>query len=291
MKKRVFIDCHTDMQDIPAIKLIRRIPDLEICGISSCYDPYRSGTEEKISEGFLKSSGFEGKISEGARSPIIPRRGCNGGPGGHSEYYCRPQDGYAWEQMCEQAIKDNEDSGITMLLLGPATNLAIAILRYPAIKSRIDHIIMAGGSFGFGDVAPYSERNVYDDAYACKILLHSGIPMTMIGLSAATDAALSRDEMKTAVRCLVGEKKSESCLEDMSLRCLGGKYIVPSLAAVAWMMDPEVAVMDNFHVDVETNGTEMYGRTVIEWRHYLHEPEETRVAISIKKDKLLDIVK
>ena len=224
----------------------------------------------------------------GARRPIIPRRPCNGGPGTGAEHPHRPEGGYAWELINRTACQSQ--AGITVLLLGPATNLAIALLRYPALRQHIRQIILAGGSFGFGDAGPYSERNVFEDAYACKVLLNSGIPMTMIGLSAAAEAALTESRAAVGPGSLGGEPCGHLC-ERSGCAPPWNALWAPSLVAAAWMLNPEVAQTDHFHVEVEVNGTEMYGRTVIEWRHYLHEPEETEVAIHADREKLLACIR
>ncbi len=83
----------------------------------------------------------------------------------------------------------------------------------------------------------------------------------------------------------------DTCVNALAARRPGTPSVAPSLVAAAWMLNPEVAQTDHFHVEVEVNGTEMYGRTVIEWRHYLHEPEETEVAIHADREKLLACIR
>lgn len=287
MKRELLIDCHTGNRDLPALRMASCLPDMEICALTACYDPDRLGAETQDLEALCRKAGLRAECAVGARRPMIPRRPCSGGPGPSAEYAHIPENGYAWDLICRKAMAAPD--GLTVLLLGPATNLAIALLRYPALREHIRGVILAGGSFGFGDVRPYAERSVFEDAYACKVLLRSGIPVSMIGLSAAADAALTRKELETALRPLVGEELP-GCLRDLSVHRLGDRYVIPSLAAAAWMLDPAAAVTDHFHVEVEVDGTEMYGRTVIEWRHYLHQPEEALVATSVRKEALLALM-
>ena len=288
MKRELLIDCHTGTQDLPALLLASRVKDAEIRALTACYDPDRPVADIQDLLALREAAGLLAECSLGARRPIIPRRPCNGGPGTGAEHPHRPEGGYAWELINRTACQSQ--AGITVLLLGPATNLAIALLRYPALRQHIRQIILAGGSFGFGDAGPYSERNVFEDAYACKVLLNSGIPMTMIGLSAAAEAALTEAELRSALVPLVGNRV-DTCVNDLAARRPGTHYVAPSLVAATWMLNPEVAQTDHFHVEVEVNGTEMYGRTVIEWRHYLHEPEETEVAIHADREKLLACIR
>lgn len=284
MRGKLLIDCHTGMQDLPVLLLAQRLPEVEICGLTACYDPGRPEAEEQALLSLREAAGIAADCALGARRPMIPRRPCNGGPAAEAEYRQSPEGGYAWELIRRKAVQAPD--GVSVLLLGPATNLAVALLRYPALRQKIRQVILAGGSFGFGDVTSYAEQNVYADAYACKVLLRSGVPVTMIGLSAAADAAMTAEELLEHLHPLVGEA-APRCLRELEDHRMGERYVLPSLAAAAWMRNPNVLQTDYFHVEVETDGTEMYGRTVIEWRHYLHEPEETLVAVSADKEALL----
>lgn len=278
------LDCHTGVQDLPVLLLAQRLPEVEICGLTACYDPDRPEAEEEALLSLREAAGIAADCALGARRPMIPRRPCNGGPAAEAEYRRSPEGGYAWELIWRKASQSPE--GLSVLLLGPATNLAVALLRYPALRQKIHRVILAGGSFGFGDVTPYAEQHVYADAYACKVLLRSGVPVEMIGLSAAADAAVTEEELLELLHPLVGEAAPQ-CLRELEKHRMGERYVLPSLAATAWMRNPDVLQTDTFHVEVETDGTEMYGRTVIEWRHYLHEPEETLVAVGADKEALL----
>src|SRR5437660_3630123 len=67
---------------------------------------------------------------------------------------------------------------LTLICIGPLTNIATALAIEPCINLAIGNIVMMGGSCGI----PWAEWNVRSDARAARIVLESGIPVTMVGL-------------------------------------------------------------------------------------------------------------
>ncbi|MGL5955664.1 MAG: nucleoside hydrolase [Brevinema sp.] len=70
---------------------------------------------------------------------------------------------------------------LTLITLGPLTNIAIFLRLYPEYASKIDQIVMMGGG-SYGNVTYYSEFNIYIDPEAAKIVFDYGIPIIKSGL-------------------------------------------------------------------------------------------------------------
>ena len=62
------------------------------------------------------------------------------------------------------------------------TNIAIALSLHPDLKEHISYIWFMGGAAVGGNVSTTAEFNIWVDPYAAKIVIGSGIPMTMVGL-------------------------------------------------------------------------------------------------------------
>ena len=78
-------------------------------------------------------------------------------------------------------VRENPDE-IEIVLLGPATNIALVIDKDPATMSHVKKIWSMGtAGFGQGNATPVAEFNVYKDAEAYKILIDSGVPVTIVG--------------------------------------------------------------------------------------------------------------
>ncbi len=72
---------------------------------------------------------------------------------------------------------------VTLCLLGPATNLAVALVKAPDIAARIAEVVwMAGARSEGGNVTPAAEYNVHADPDAAHVVLTSGIPLTLLPL-------------------------------------------------------------------------------------------------------------
>ncbi len=100
---------------------------------------------------------------------------------------------------------------ITVVATAPLTNIAFMILKEPNIAQLVDELILIGGSFGFNRFAfsnatggnPVSEWNVFVDPDAARIVFHSGMSITAIGLDVATHPEINllsyhRTELESA---------------------------------------------------------------------------------------------
>lgn len=81
---------------------------------------------------------------------------------------------------CLKSLPDDEL--LTLVTLGPLTNIAFFIRLYPELTKKIEHIVIMGGGDNNGNVTHYAEFNIYVDPEAAKIVFDCGIPITMSGL-------------------------------------------------------------------------------------------------------------
>src|SRR5690554_6529065 len=79
---------------------------------------------------------------------------------------------------------------LTLIPMGPLTNIAMALLREPIIKEGIKEIVLMGGAYGLGNFTPAAEFNIFADPEAAKIVFESGVPITMIGLELTHQAKI-----------------------------------------------------------------------------------------------------
>ena len=120
-------------------------------------------------------------------------------------------------------IAEEEKGELELLVIGPMTNIAIAISLYPQLKKQIKHIWFMGGAAKGGNVSATAEFNIWVDPIAAKLVMSAGIPMTMVGLDVTEKAVLGREEEKELRE--YGSKASvltADILEYMFKRCKGG---------------------------------------------------------------------
>ena len=155
---------------------------------------------------------------------------------------------------------------ITLVPVGPLTNIALAVEKDPSIVPLVKEVILMGGSITGGNVNAAAEANIYNDPEAAQIVFQAGWPLTMVGLEVGDKALFTRkylDELgKThgpvndfiygVNRFLVGLSEQ--------LGGMGSPMYDPSAVAVA--VDSTLVKAQAMHVDVETRGEFTRGETV-----------------------------
>src|SRR6202007_1892194 len=88
---------------------------------------------------------------------------------------------------------------ITLVPVGPLTNIALAVEKDPSIVLLVKEVILMGGSISGGNVNAAAEANIYNDPEAAQIVFQAGWPLTMVGLEVGEKALFTRkylDELK-----------------------------------------------------------------------------------------------
>ncbi|MBE6878645.1 MAG: hypothetical protein E7488_05715 [Ruminococcaceae bacterium] len=165
---------------------------------------------------------------------------------------------YPWDTIYNQAAE--ADGQLEIVTLGPVTNIALTILRYPQIKQKIKKIFCFAGTGYAGNVAPYSEYNAYADPDALNILFESGIDVIMCGLDAVDECVLTSEEAEEIRK---ENPQIESFLE--YILCEKEKKVsASSVAAVCCYMNQEQVPIKEFYVAVETKSRMTMGQTVVD---------------------------
>lgn len=164
---------------------------------------------------------------------------------------------------------------ISILCIGPLTNVALALMKDPSIAKQIRELAFMGGTIlSNGNVTPVATFNVYADPEAAKIVVNSGIPRIMmvgtdvttkVRFTAADFAAL--DKIGTPVARLVSEmgrfRLGRAKPENGQVPATGFNDL-PTTAAI---IDPGPFVLEKMKVDVETKGELTSGMTVANKRN------------------------
>jgi len=156
---------------------------------------------------------------------------------------------------------------VTLLPIGPHTNIATALLADPALAGMIRGICMMGGSLSGGNITPAAEFNIYVDPEAARIVFHSGIPITMVGLDVTNRVVLTEEHVRTleAGHTPVSQgagKIARAVLEYWRKQGFVSKPILFDEVAVAEFLDPKLLTLEDYYIDVETSGDITAGETV-----------------------------
>ncbi|MFW6388248.1 MAG: nucleoside hydrolase, partial [bacterium] len=97
------------------------------------------------------------------------------------------------------AAQVERNPGLTVVALGPLTNLALSINLYPEIVDRIEHLVVMGGALGAGNVTKFAEFNFFADPESVDVVFRSGIPLTIVPWDVCMNARMTPDQLSRAV--------------------------------------------------------------------------------------------
>lgn len=201
----------------------------------------------------------------------------------------------AWDVIYEECKKAGGEMQVAAV--GPLTNIAIALLKYPELKGLIKHLTIMGGAQTAGNHSPYGEFNIWADPHAAEIVFQAGIPMTMIDLDACHMSYLTDEEYDAFVG--MRNRYSECFFDFMAKRDgerrkrmagtpYAGKYGPCDAVTIAALLDEELFTYECLPVSVETHGPCM-GRTVVDYRNRAGKTPNCRVVKSADRQKFVDL--
>jgi purine nucleosidase len=169
-------------------------------------------------------------------------------------------------------LRNAPEKRITLCLLGPMTNLAVALIQDPGIKRGVKEVVLMGGAYHTrGNVTPAAEFNIYVDPHAAAIVFGSGIPIVVLPLD-VTQKALSTmprvkrlEDLGNRIGKLISAiLVSHARREIEELGSSGGPLHDPCV--IAYLLAPSLFSGRHVNVAVETQGQFTLGETVVDWR-------------------------
>ncbi len=194
--------------------------------------------------------------------------------------------------ICDEIRAD--PGNVTVLTLGPLTNLARVLVRDPELGTMLRSAICCGGTYlAAGDVTAAAEFNVYCDPAAAAAVFHSSTNTTMVPLDVTQQLIMTYDladqlpSIETRVGKLLHQILPYSFRAHRQHLGLEGVY---QRAAVALMvaLHPELFEVKVAHVDVETSGSITTGATIFDRRMSGTETPNVEVVVSADMTAVLD---
>jgi purine nucleosidase len=206
-----------------------------------------------------------------------------------------PADGHAVEILIE-AIRGFPGQ-ITLVTLGPLTNIAVALALDPSIAHMVQRCVIMGGiGCGYGNVVPAAEYNIWVDPAAAKIVFAADLPITMVGWDISHKYATFTDEQAEELRRT--SDLAAFCVDiQKALRTFGTQYLkqvgfdLPDPIAMAVALEPDVAtVTRRSHVAIETNSDLTRGATVVDHLHVTEGEPNVDVVIEASRQRFLEVL-
>lgn len=229
--------------------------------------------EMEIAEEIHGDSGLDG--------PLLP------------EPTLQPIESHAVDLIIEKVLE--HDGELVLVPSGPLTNIAMAMIKEPTIVPKIKEIVLMGGGT-FGNWTPSAEFNIYVDAEAAKVVMNSGVPITMFGLDVTHQAMATNDiiEELTSIHNSVSDFVVELLLFfKQTYKEVFGFEGAPihDACTIAYLIDPSIFECQYVHVDVETKGEFTYGATCVDLLGVTKKEPNTHFAISINQEKFWSLLK
>ena len=166
----------------------------------------------------------------------------------------------------------NEPSGtVTLVPIGPLTNIATAFEKAPDIVERVQEIVLMGGAyFEVGNITPAAEFNIYVDPEAADIVFKSGVPLTVMPLD-VTHKALTTKSRIDAFRAMgtnVGTMVAEwtDFFERFDMEKYGSEGApLHDPCTIAYLINPDLFSGRKINVEIETTSDLTLGMTVADW--------------------------
>ncbi len=160
---------------------------------------------------------------------------------------------------------------VTLVPIGPLTNIALAFRRAPDIVERVQQIVLMGGAyFEVGNITPAAEFNIYVDPEAADIVFRAGAPLVVASLDVTHKALTTRArveafrKMGTPVGRMVAEWTD--FFERFDKEKYGSEGApLHDPCTVAWLLRPDLFSGREINVEIETRSPLTRGMTVADW--------------------------
>ena len=297
----ILLDCDPGHDDAIALLLALASPEVELLGVTTVAG---NQTLAKTTANALRVLEFIGRddvpVAAGADRPLLREPFVAAyvhGESGLEGPDLPPARGHASEQHAVDFLADRlfaSSQRVTLVPVGPLTNVALLLARHPETAERIERIVLMGGSIAEGNVTPAAEFNIWADPEAAARVFGSGLDVTMIGLDVTHRALMTREHaerLRNAGR--TGRMVAE--LFDFFHRYHAETYgfegsPIHDAVAVAHVFRPDLVETAERHVAIECSSELCRGCTVVDlWRRTGNEPN-AHVGVGIDGEAFLELL-
>ena len=302
MPKRILFDTDPGIDDACAILLALASPELTVEGLSIVHGncsveqattnalavlelvyganiPVTRGCELPLVQPSLLAPETHGDTGLGYAKLPAPRAG--------------PIPQHGVDFLIEQILKSPGE--ITLLAIGPLTNVALAIRQEPRLVGALKEIIIMGGALRHeGNTTALGEFNTFVDPHAAHIVYHAGIPTTLVPLDVTYQCILTPGDLN---RLLKTDSPITTFVADSTrfymefhdeYQKIEGCVINDPLA-LALIFAPQLCTYQELPMDVDLSSGICMGKTVADFYNYGKKPANMRVALGVRARDFMDL--
>lgn len=301
-RKRVLIDTDPGIDDALAILLAIASPEIQVEGITIVGGnaTLHQATQNALS--ILELCACEHiPVSGGSERPLvnIPLYAAetHGDSGLGYAYLPEPSTlknpVRAVDFMIDKIL--NSPGDLTLICLGPLTNLALALRLEPRIASALREVIVMGGAIRHpGNATPQAEFNIYCDPHAAHIVFHAGLPLTLVPLDVTYQALLTETDVQRLLRIAspLSTFIADSTRFYMKFHddyqkikgCMINDPLALALSFAPWLVD-----FQELFVDVDISGGVSMGNIFADFFEIGKNPPNMQVALEVRARDFLEL--
>ncbi len=189
----------------------------------------------------------------------------------------------------------NAPGEITLVPIGPLTNIALAVRREPRIAGRVREVVIMGGALRVpGNTTPTAEFNIYADPHAAHVVFHAGWPLRLVSLDTTRQVELHRDQVDALAASgspiTAAIKQMLGFYFDVFAPAYGvGVFHMHDPLCLAAAFLPDLLTWQPTYVDVELQGVLTLGQTVAYFRDPDARPPNMQVAVAVAADRFMQL--
>ena len=304
-KKRVIIDTDPGIDDTAAIFLALASPELQVEALTTVYG---NGTSEDCTRNALvilqTAERSDIPVYQGVGKPLIgaPTYGSHVhgsdalGAVGMPPPVGVPQARHAVYELVERIMASPGE--ITLIALGPLTNVALALSLEPRLAQALAELIVMGGAvLTHGNVTEVATANLYNDPEAAAMVYQSGAPLVQVGMDVCQKVAIPEAHLERIGHTVTPMAQLLTRITptlvasyaERGLRRRGTGVHYNDVPAVAYAIDPSLYETREYHVRIATHDALTRGQTVADVIHRWPYPPNAKVLMEVQAERLTDM--
>ena len=301
-QKRIILDTDPGIDDSLAILLALASPEITLEGLSVVHgnSSTAQGTINALSVLELANAS-QIPVYKGCDLPLVQPSLL--APETHGEQ------GIGYAKLPEPQIKPQVQKGsdflidsimskpgeITLVCIGPLTNIALAIRQEPRIVENVKEVFVMGGAIRHeGNTTPLAEFNTFVDPHAAHVVFHSGMPITLTPLDVTYQCIFLKDDLSRLLKInspitkfIADATRFYMEFHDEYQKIDGCVINDPMTLALTFM--PEICDYQDLYVDVDLSGGVSMGNTFADFYRMTKKPANVKVALGVRPRVFMEL--
>jgi purine nucleosidase len=302
MPKRILIDTDPGIDDSLAILLALASPEVSLEGLSVVHGNCSLEQAATNALSVLELAGASAiPVAAGCGLPLVqlsllaPETHGNTGLGYAKlpEPQSKPIGQHGSDFLIGQVLSNPGE--ITLVAIGPLTNIALAIRLEPRFVSALNELIIMGGAIRHeGNTTALAEFNTFVDPHAAHIVYHAGIPTTLVPLDVTYQCVLTKPDVDRLLRIdspltrfIADSTRFYMEFHDEFQGVQG--CVINDPLALALTFASELCDYQEMPVDVDLSGGISMGKTIGDFYNYNHKPANIKVALGVRPRDFMEL--